>query len=178
MIKIIKEVGFKRIFKYLIYCSWQWIFDLLPFSPLRIVWLRFGGATIGSDCFIDKIDFINLGRLGLKGLIVGNECFLGRGALLDLADKIILENQVILAARAVLITHFSSGFTGHPLAKKYPKFNKGLFLQKGCFVGINSIILPGIKVGANSLVAAGAVVLKNVSPNCMVAGVPAKIKRK
>lgn len=178
MKKIIKEVGFKRIFKHVIYCLWQWIFDLLPFSPLRIVWLRFGGATIGSDCFIDKIDFINLGRLGLKGLIVGNECFLGRGVLLDLAGRIVLEGQVILAARAVLITHFSSGFASHPLAKKYPKFIKGVLLQRGCFIGINSIILPGIKVGAKSLVAAGAVVLKNVSPNCMAAGVPAKIKRK
>lgn len=178
MIKIIKEVGFKRIFKYMIYCLWQWIFDILLFSPLRIVWLRFGGATIGINCFMDKIDFINLGRLGLKGLIIGDECFLGRGVLLDLAGKIVIEEKSVIAIRTIVLTHFSLGFSDHPLIKRYPKIVKGVVFEKGCFIGAGSIILPGVKIGEEGMVAAGAVVTKNVPTKNLVAGIPAKIKKK
>lgn len=42
-----------------------------------------------------------------------------------------------------------------------------------CFVGYGAIILPGVCIGNNSIVAAGAVVTKNIQPNCIVAGNPA-----
>jgi len=44
-----------------------------------------------------------------------------------------------------------------------------------CFIGADSIILPGVKVGNCSIVAAGSVVTKDVPPNTIVAGNPAKI---
>jgi sugar O-acyltransferase (sialic acid O-acetyltransferase NeuD family) len=47
-----------------------------------------------------------------------------------------------------------------------------------CSVGSNATILPDISIGNNVVVAAGAVVTKNVPDNCMVAGVPAVIKKK
>lgn len=47
-----------------------------------------------------------------------------------------------------------------------------------CFVGVNSTILPGIKVGDEVVVAAGSVVTKDVPSNCIVAGNPAKIIKK
>ncbi len=178
MLKIIKEVGLRRIFKYFIFSLWQLIFDLLLFSPLRIWWLRFGGATIGKNCFIDKIDFINLGRTGLSGLKIGDECFLGRGVVLDLAGEILIEKQVVIALRTIILTHFSAGFSDHPLLTRYKKFVKKVILKKACFIGAGSIILPGVKLGEESLVAAGAVVTKSIPSKSLVAGVPAKIKNK
>ena len=50
-------------------------------------------------------------------------------------------------------------------------------IGKKCFIGAKSIILPGVKVGDNSIVAAGAVVTKDVPPNTIVAGNPARIIR-
>lgn len=52
------------------------------------------------------------------------------------------------------------------------------FIGKKCFVGCNSIILPGIRVGDNVVVAAGSVVSQNIPNNSLVAGNPAKIIRK
>lgn len=49
------------------------------------------------------------------------------------------------------------------------------FIGKQCFIGANSIILPGIRVGNNSIVAAGSLVTKDVPNNCIVAGNPAKV---
>lgn len=178
MKKILQEIGLKRAFRYFIFSLWHLFFDFLPFSPLRVFWLKIGGAKIGEDCVIDKIDFVNLDRGGLRYLTIGKESFLGRGVLFDLAGAIEIGNQVTISPRAIILSHFSSGFSNHPLIKKYPKFVKKTILERGCFVGVGSIILPGVKVGSGSLVAAGAVVKDNVLKGSLVAGVPAKLKKK
>lgn len=49
------------------------------------------------------------------------------------------------------------------------------FIGKNCIIGVNSIILPGITIGDDSVVAAGAVVTKDIPSGCIVAGNPAKI---
>ena len=51
-------------------------------------------------------------------------------------------------------------------------------IEKGAFIGVHATVLAGVKVGENSMVAAGAVVVDNVAENTMVAGVPAKFKKK
>jgi len=48
-------------------------------------------------------------------------------------------------------------------------------IMDNCFIGVNAIIMPGVKIGPNCIVGAGSVVLKDVPPNSVVAGVPAKI---
>lgn len=178
MFKIFSEIGFKRIIKYFFSGLWQWIFDLLPFSPLRILWLSIGGAKIGKNCVIEAIDFMNLDRLGLKGLIIGKDCYLGTGTLLDLAGKITLGNQVTVAARSIILSHISVGFSDHPLLKYYPKKILSTRLESGSVLGVASIILPGMVIGKNSLVAAASVVTKNVADQVMVAGSPASFKKK
>ena len=58
---------------------------------------------------------------------------------------------------------------------------RGLYLHtrigRWCFIGARSIILPGVTIGDESIVAAGSVVTKDVPPRCIVAGNPAKIIR-
>ena len=48
-------------------------------------------------------------------------------------------------------------------------------IKKGAFIGMNSIILPGVTIGENSIIAAGSVITKDVPPNSLVMGTPAKI---
>jgi acetyltransferase-like isoleucine patch superfamily enzyme len=52
---------------------------------------------------------------------------------------------------------------------------KPVVLKKGCWLGANAIILPGVVVGENSVVAAGAVVTRSVPERVVVAGCPAKV---
>lgn len=52
------------------------------------------------------------------------------------------------------------------------------FVAKGASIGSSSTIMCGIKIGENSIVGAGAVVTKDVPPNSVVAGVPAKVIKK
>lgn len=52
-----------------------------------------------------------------------------------------------------------------------------LSIGPGCWVGVNATIVGSVSIGANSIIAAGALVNKDVPPNSIVAGVPAKIIR-
>ena len=174
----IKEIGLKRLIKYFVFSLWEWVFNLLPLSPLRVWWLRLGGAKLGANCVVDKVFFMNLDRTGLSGLLIGNDCYFGPLVLLDLAGKITLENQVTVAARSTVLTHHSVGFSDHPLLRFYPKKVQSVLLQSGSVLGVGSIILPGVTVGQNSLIAAASLVNKSVPGQVMVAGVPAEIKKK
>jgi acetyltransferase-like isoleucine patch superfamily enzyme len=51
------------------------------------------------------------------------------------------------------------------------------YIGKNCFIAVGAIILPGIRIGDEVIVGAGSVVTKDVPPNCVVAGNPAKIIR-
>ncbi len=178
MAKVIKEIGLKRVIKYFFYGLWEFVFRLLPYSPLRVGWLRLGGAQLGKNCVIERLDFINLDRTGLSGLKLGSDCYLGSGVLLDLAGQITLADQITVSSKAVILSHHSVGFKDHPLLAHYPKKVLHTQLKSGCVIGVSSVILPGLTIGKNSLVAAGSVVRQSVPNNVMVAGVPAQVKKR
>ncbi len=50
-----------------------------------------------------------------------------------------------------------------------------VMIKKNAWIAIGAIVLPGVTIGDGSIVAAGAVVTKDVPPHCMVGGVPARI---
>jgi acetyltransferase-like isoleucine patch superfamily enzyme len=55
---------------------------------------------------------------------------------------------------------------------------KRIVLKRNCWIGANAVILPGVTVGVNSVVAAGSVVTKDVPSDTVVAGVPARVIKK
>jgi len=57
---------------------------------------------------------------------------------------------------------------------KYKK-TKPVIIGDHVWIGMNATILKGVEIGTGAIIAAGAVVTKNVPPNCLVAGVPAKV---
>jgi hypothetical protein len=62
-----------------------------------------------------------------------------------------------------------------PRSKKYPDQFMKTLIQEGASIGANSTILPGVTVGYNAMVGAGAVVTKDVPPHAVVTGNPARI---
>lgn len=177
-LKAIQEVGINKVFKYAFFSFWEVIFKCLVFSPLRIFWMRLFGAKIGKDVVFGNVRFMNLYRLGLKGLKVGDKCFIGDYAVFDLADGITLEDNVTLSEEVFVLTHTNVGYLDHPLQKYIPAFSKKVVFKNGSFVGIRATIMPGIVVGEKSAVGACSLILKDVAPHELHAGVPAKFIKK
>jgi len=140
--------------------------------------MRLAGAHIGHDTVIFDVTFANLYHYGFRKLTIGNNCFVGDEVMLDVRGGITLEDNVTLSNRTTVVSHINVGFKDHPLQKLYPTKEASVVVKHGTYVGTGAIILPGVTIGSQSVVGAGAVVTKDVSDSVLVVGVPAKVIKK
>ncbi|GBF48798.1 galactoside O-acetyltransferase [Leptospira ryugenii] len=115
----------------------------------------------------------------LRGVKIGKNVFIGTDVFIDDAepDLVIIEDEVTIIAQTTILAHSYYPFHLQRFLTSASQ-KKGVRLEKGCYLGLRSTVLPGIVIGSNAIVAAGSVVTKDVKPGTLVAGVPAKqIKR-
>jgi acetyltransferase-like isoleucine patch superfamily enzyme len=109
------------------------------------------------------------------GMSIGKDTYIGPDLeIIDqtLSGLVILGDRVTLSPRITLVV--SASPNNSKLREIYPrKFGK-ITIEDDTWVGTGVIILPGVTIGKMSIVAAGAVVTKDVPPYTIVAGVPAK----
>jgi UDP-2-acetamido-3-amino-2,3-dideoxy-glucuronate N-acetyltransferase len=138
------------------------------------------GARIGENTRVWAFAHI------LPGAILGREC--------NICDGVFIENDVKIGNRVTIkcgvqvwdgITLEDDVFVGpnatftndrFPRSKQYPEQFSRTMIRKGASIGANATLLPGITVGTNAMVGAGAVVTRDVPPNAIVAGNPSRIK--
>lgn len=173
--KALDEVGWRKLARFGFYTLAMVPFRLALFPPLRRLWLGLLGARIGPRAILHDVRFFNLYRRGFSGLQIGRECFVGDECLLDLAEGIVLEEQVTLAERVLVLTHMNVGYADHPLQARYPATSAPVTIRAGSFIGAGATILAGRTIGPRALVAAGSVVTEDVPPDTVVAGVPARV---
>jgi hypothetical protein len=70
------------------------IFRVVPFPPLRSIFLRGCGATVGVGTILHRFTLINVDRGGFRALRIGANCFVGHEVLIDLAGPVVLEDHV------------------------------------------------------------------------------------
>lgn len=83
-------------------------------------------------------------------------------------------NHCTIAAGVSFITHDGAGWLFTEQEPSLQKFGP-IEIRDNCFIGLRAIIMPGIKIGPNSVVGAGSVVTKDVPENVVVAGNPARV---
>jgi acetyltransferase-like isoleucine patch superfamily enzyme len=173
-VKALGEIGWARAARFGFFTLAMVPYRLALFPQLRAPWLRLLGARIGRRTILHDVRFFNLYRRGLAGLEIGDECFVGDECLLDLAEGVRLESRVTLAERVLVLTHTNVGYRDHPLQAHFPAVAAPVVVETGSFLGASVTVLPGVRVGAQSFVAAGSVVTEDVPPRTLVAGVPAR----
>lgn len=115
---------------------------------------------------------------------VGKECFVNYNCtFLDIAP-ITLGDGVWIGANVTLATPMHPYLAEERLNKNYPdgyhdlEYGKPITIKNGCWICSSATIIGGVTIGENSIVAAGAVVTRDVPSGVIVAGVPAKVVRK
>jgi acetyltransferase-like isoleucine patch superfamily enzyme len=120
---------------------------------------------------------VNLERM--RGVKIGKNVFLGGGNILDRAkpELITIEDGVSLAGGVYILTH-SNPTAGirEILGEKATKIAP-VHIKRHAWIAVNVVILPGVTIGENSIVAAGSVVTKDVPAYTIVGGSPAKFIR-
>jgi acetyltransferase-like isoleucine patch superfamily enzyme/dTDP-4-dehydrorhamnose 3,5-epimerase-like enzyme len=120
------------------------------------------GARIGRDCNICDHTFIE------NDVVVGDRVTIKCGV--QLWDGIVVEDDVFLGPNAT--------FTNDPFprSKRHPHRFQRTVIKKGASIGANATILPGLTVGEQAMIGAGAVLTHNAPPYAILAGNPARIK--
>ena len=119
------------------------------------------GAHIGADCNLNDHVFIE------NDVVIGDRVTVKSGV--QLWDGVRIEDDVFIGPN---VTFTNDPF---PRSKQRPEEFVSTLVQKGASIGANATILPGVTIGQKAMVGAGAVVTKNVPPNAIVVGNPARI---
>lgn len=119
-----------------------------------------------------------LRRFGCK---VGKGCFIGEYVRMDLghADMITLEDNVSVASGSRLLCH-QRDFSDYCVGDDYMQLGyivKPIVLKRGCLIGMESFVMPGVTVGEGAIVGAGSMVTKDVPAWTVAVGRPAKVVR-
>jgi len=105
------------------------------------------------------------------GVQIGENCKLQNGVIIDFSHywHITIGNNVTLAPNVHVLAHDTST----KLHLGYTKIGK-VSIEDNVFIGAGSIILPGVTIGKNSIIGAGSIISKDIAPNSLAVGSPAK----
>lgn len=137
---------------------------LIPLHSVRKLIFRLYGIKIGKNSFLHmgtRFYFPKNIKIG-SGTIIGDRCFLDGRAKLTIGDNVDIASQVLIYNSQHDIN--SEGFD---------PIEEAVEIGDYVFIGPRAIILPGVKIGEGAIVAAGAVVTKDVASFEIVGGVPA-----
>jgi maltose O-acetyltransferase len=150
-------LDFKLMF--LRYIGW------IPLHFVRKFFYRMSGIKIGKGSTIH----LNANFYEPKNIEIGEDTMIGNGAFLDGRASLEIGNHVDIASEVMIYN------SEHDLEDpEFSAINEPVEISDYVFIGPRAIILPGVKIGKGAVIAAGAVVTKDVPPFAIVGGVPAR----
>lgn len=139
------------------------------FYAWRNLWLRIFGAKIGKGVHVYPHAKIWQPWM----LEMGDYACLANGVDCYSADKVVIGENVVVSQDSFICT------ASHDISSStFELVTKPIVLSKDSWVGARAIVMPGVKLGEGAVVAAGAVVTKDVEPWTVVGGSPARVIKK
>ena len=142
----------------------------------------FAGTTIGAGCILGDQSCVR------ERVVIADDVVIGRGSLVEndttIGAMTKIQAEAYITAYSTLEEHVfvapcvvttNDNFMGRTERRK--ELMKGPTIRRGARVGGGAIICPGVEIGEESFVGAGAVVTKDVPPRKLVVGSPARVVR-
>ena len=162
MVCIFKVIGPPRVLRY--------------GGPANLALLKAFGAKVGKNVILCSPIILHNARGRYKNLTIRDNCNFNGNNFLDLTGKITLEKGVSLGPGVIIMTHnrynhnkFLEDRLAHTCGVK------DVLIKEGAGIKAGALIVHGITIGKNAVVAGNAVVNRDVGDNCFVAGVPARL---
>lgn len=125
---------------------------------------------------------IEPGAIIREGAQIGKDCIVMMGAVINIGAEVgqrtMIDMNAVIGARAIIGKNCHIGAGAVIAGVLEPPSKKPVTIENNVFVGANAVVLEGVRIGKGSVVAAGAVVLEDVPPGLVVAGIPAKVIRR
>lgn len=113
---------------------------------------------------------------GQPTLFIGDHTYIGRYAQINAWRSVRVGRSVLIADRVFISdADHNVADADVPIRFQGDAFLGPVTLHDGCWIGIGAVVLPGVTVGRNAVVAANAVVTRDVPERTIVGGVPARI---
>ncbi|WP_297092247.1 acyltransferase [uncultured Draconibacterium sp.] len=137
------------------YCMYSVILSPLNYRKIRPIIWRWIGAQVGEDTFIGYEVWMDFNNAGL----------------------IEIEDHVHIANRCLLLCHQRdlSNYYVDDDYSKLPYHRKKIHLKKGCLIGMETIVMPGVTIGEGAIIGAGSLVTKDIPAWTIASGRPAKV---
>jgi acetyltransferase-like isoleucine patch superfamily enzyme len=122
----------------------------VPFLRLRLSLYRLRGTTIEKNVYIGPLVFLE-------------EIY---------PELIIIKEHCTIGPRVMMITHHS---IFHHVDPKAPAYTAPVIIGKNCYIGSETIILPGVTIGDDTIIGVGSVVTRSIPSGSVAMGVPARV---
>lgn len=125
----------------------------------------------------ELVQKFRLYKLKVKGYDIGGGTIIESGILWDKVNPkgIHIGKECLIAHGVTILTHDHCKRVGPSIVDC---FITDTYIGDRCFVAVNATIMPGVHIGNECVIGAGAVVTKDIPSNCIAAGNPAKVIRK
>jgi len=150
------------------------------------VFHKYSRIAVNSGCKNQSIIFGNRNTIASFAILnshggninLGNDNFIGERTQIQGRGGVVIGNNCLIAANT-FISSSNHNFED-PFASNYLKreVSKATLIDDFVWIGANSVIVAGVKIGHHAIIAAGSIVTKNVEPLTMIAGNPGKVVKK
>lgn len=129
-------------------------------------------AEIGEDCYIEPPLHSNWG---------GHHVHFGKSVYANFNLTLVDDTHIYIGDYTMIGPNVTIATAGHPilpeLREKAYQYNQPVHIGRNCWLGAGVVVLPGVKIGDNSVIGAGSIVTKDIPANVVAVGNPCRVLR-